>query len=97
MSGDIPHGAYSYVLSRHENLLVILGKMVNGETGEKIIPKPLSAYEVAAWLTIDLRSGTKDEKLIEDWWKFFRAHGFTGTHKLFEIPIIPKPQLEPVH
>lgn len=91
MESKIRNGAFQYVLSRHDNLYIILSEEI-----EKIIKKHnadlLHLYKVAVNLTIDFRYIVREEKRFLDWvcwWNFFRNKGFTEINPFFRIPAIP--------
>jgi hypothetical protein len=96
MNGNIPNGAYQYVLSRYTNAAII----ASGE--EKI--DPMKAFMVGAVLFIDLpRGGIQDikkpkqqelaNKKLEKLRELYNDNGFTENHVIGNIPIRPLEEL----
>lgn len=88
MAGDLPAGAYHYVLSRHKTALLVLSE---GDL------KPEAAYKACALLAIDLRAGLQEstqktsnaEAQVEAWWQCYRDAGFTEVNSFFHAPMLP--------
>lgn len=90
MEGDISHGAFEYVRSRHETALNVISLNDNTTEVAQI------AYNACALLAIDLRSGVKEvpdkaeaQEKVEDWWQCYRNAGFTDVHEFFNSPTMP--------
>jgi hypothetical protein len=91
LDGQIPHGAYGYVLGRHSNACALLA--LEGEIHDEAALE--KAYQTASRLTFDLKTGCRDAAnpaLLEKWMRFFDGIGFTDRHKPFEYPQRPVPQ-----
>ncbi|WP_274644154.1 hypothetical protein [Pseudomonas serbica] len=90
MAGDLPKGAYSYVLSRHAMALSVLSK-------DELEPKV--AYKSCALLAMDLRCGLQEptmrtsgaESQVEAWWQCYRDAGYTEVNSFFNAPMLPSP------
>ena len=85
MSGNLPAGAWRYVLGRHNTALNILD--VPEESADADTTK--FYFTTATWLTIDLRyicKQNEDNAPLERWLQFFVDNGFTETISVFNVP-----------
>ena len=90
MKGFISNGAFKYVLSRHDNLSIILSEKIEEIMRERSI-SILELHVIASSITIDTRCILKQERKFHEWsnWlKFFQERGFVKLHPLFRNPII---------
>lgn len=93
LSGEISHGAFLYVLSRHSKAHNFMN---NIELCDDSISDCLRALVLCF---IDLRTGVSDMSEVDqgesNFWiqklsTFYRDNGFTGHHKFFYIPCLPR-------